>query len=208
MSHFPRLHRPALAAAVTAAALGLTPPAVQAAFVALPALATVPDGLVDPLSSLGGAGTGLAADQFLIPVVASADAAGLTTWSFDLAFDATVAAPWDAWGLFQHAYGSTLAGGATSEITASGILLPELLDDVSGFVMVPGDAVDGDVLAYVLFRYQPGQIGADPGVFVPGGPTPPVPEPGTGALACLALAALAVLHGRRGIRLSATTRRA
>lgn len=144
----------------------------------------VPPGLVDPLSSLA---AGLPPGYFLVPVGFTA-AAGLDSWTFDLAFDPTVAAPADLGGLYQGAY-QAQSGGTVSQIVSSGFVLPGLLDDVSGFFEQPQDG--SNLLAFLLFAYSPGQEGADPGVRVVDG-TPPngAPEPGSLLLAMLALGVL------------------
>ena len=185
-------------AAVAAAALLLTAGAASAAVVSAGApLTALPAGLVDPLSSLG-----LAADRFLVPVQVQ-DAQALDQWQFSLQFDASVAVPVDAGGLFQSVYQADFGEGSVSQITSSGVLLDGLLEDVSGW-FAPGVSGNG-LLAYVLFQYQPGHEGQDPSAQVPPESTPgnPVPEPATLALVMAALAAAAVLRGRPPVQRTA-----
>ncbi|MCR5864080.1 PEP-CTERM sorting domain-containing protein [Aquincola sp. J276] len=151
----------------------------------------VPAGLVDPLSSLN---SGLPSGYFLVPVNFTV-ATGLDTWTFDLRYDFTVAAPADLGGLFQNAY-QALSGDAVSQILSSGVASPGLLHDVSGFFEQPQDGSGS--LAYLLFAWSPGQEGTDPGVrVVDGPPSTAVPEPASLFLALFALVPLVITLVRR-----------
>lgn len=119
------------------------PGAAQASAVtAGPVLTVVPGALFDPLGTLS-----LTSSQFLVPVqVRSANA--LESWQFGLHFNAAVAAPTDVGGLFQSVYQADFGSGAISQITSSGLLLADTLEDVSGYF---APAVSGDgLLAYLL----------------------------------------------------------
>lgn len=135
--------------------------------------------------------------QFLVPIVATG-AAGLQDWSFDLHFDPLVVQQVDLGGFYYGVFAAPFDALQTdlSSITGSGFLLDGVLAGVSGF----SGGVSGDgLLAYVAFAYLPGQGGEDPGVSVGGVTvTQPVPEPGSIALASLALLLLG--HRQRQAR--------
>ncbi len=98
-------------ALMTAACVLACAPARAASVSAGSILVTVPSSLFDPLGSLA-----LTPSQFLVPIdVRGADA--LVFWEFDLHFDAAVAAPADAGGLYQSVYQADFGAGAFSRAT-------------------------------------------------------------------------------------------
>ncbi|RZL40184.1 MAG: hypothetical protein EOP35_01635 [Rubrivivax sp.] len=171
-------------AAAVAFAIGFCAPANAGPITAGPAVASVPAALVDPLGSLA---AGLGPDQFLIPIGATAGSL-IGEWSFDLAFNEAVVAPFDAGGLFQYVYQGESANSQASLITSSGIWLASMIDDVSGYFDPVVDA-DGP-LAYVLFKFNAGQAGMDPGIHVVTEPVNSVPTPTSLSLTVLSLALL------------------
>ncbi len=177
-------------AALTAAALAFCGP-VQAAVITAGAPTTaVPAALSDPLTTLADP---LPASQFLLPIEI-AGANSLQDWSFDLGFDETVATPLDVGGLYQSVYQAAFSAAdpTLSGITSSGLALPGLLEGIAGFSW--GASGDG-TLTYVLFQYQPGQEGQDPGAVVD-----PPPEPLPGSMGLLGAALLALAATRRRLR--------
>ena len=162
---------------------------------------TVPTSLYDPLSSF--ATSPLQSNQFLLPIQITG-ASGLQDWSFDIAFNDDVVKPLDILGLYQSVYQAEFSAtdATLSNVTSSGLLLPDLLQNIAGF----SSGVSGDgVLAFVLFQFEPGQETNDPN-FVIANPlaTEQLPEPGTLALLIVVVAALQV---RRLIACRGTLRR-
>jgi hypothetical protein len=138
-------------------------------------------------------------NTFLVPVEI-AGATGLQNWQFDLLFNNTVVEVVDPLDGSSGIYGAEFAPGDPN--TLSFILggFPfnafGLVDDVAGSYPFLLDGVSGDgVLAYVLFRFLPGQDTNNPSIRVTDAILPqPVPEPDS--LALLAVAML--LLSRRG----------
>ena len=129
---------------------------------------------------------------FLVPVEISG-AINLQNWQFDLLFNNTVVEVVDPLDGSSGLYGAEFAPGDPN--TLSFILggFPfnafGLVDDVAGFYPALLDGVSGDgVLAYVLFRFLPGQETNNPSIRVTDAILPqPVPEPGTLALLAAAM---------------------
>ncbi len=162
---------------------------------------SIPAALFDPLGSLV---PPLPADQFLLPVGIT-DASGLQNWGFDLLFDAGVVSPLDVGGLYQSVYQSEFNAldPTLSDIVASGVPLPGLLAGIAGFSW--GASGDG-TLAYVLFQFQPGQEGNDPGFVIDNPAIQQTPEPGTLVLLAAALLTASLLPRRRGASSAIETR--
>lgn len=170
---------------LAAAALAFVGPLHAAVITAGTPTPSVPADLVDPLATLADP---LATGRFVLPIEITG-ASGLQDWSFDLGFDETVAMPIDVGGLYQSVYQAAFNANdpTPSEITSSGLALSGRLEGIAGFSS--GASGDG-TLVYVLFQYQPGQEGNDPGFDIGDPPTAPVPEPGTMLLLAAALLAL------------------
>ncbi len=179
--------------------LGVSGPAAAAVISAGTPITTVPPALFDPLGFLT---SPLPIDQFLLPIEITG-ANNLQDWSFNLAFHDSVVAPKDIGGLFQSVYQAEFNAADTtlSNITSSGLLLPDLLFGIAGF----SSGVSGDgLLAFVLFEFLPGQATNDPGFSIEGAVIGgEVPEPGSLALFAATLLILAFTRRRFGrIRLS------
>lgn len=154
--------------------------------------AVLPGTLRDPLGTLS---AGLPADAILVPIEITG-ASGLQDWGFDLTFDGTVVQPLDLFGLYQWVYQAEFSATepAASDITASGFLLGDLLQGVSGF----SSGISGDgVLAFLLFQFLPAHGDSDPGFEIVDPPVNQTPEPGSLALLAASLAAAAVIRRHR-----------
>lgn len=177
----------------TAAALVVAGTAQAAPITAGTPITQVPAALSDPLATLADP---LPAGQWLLPIEI-AGASGLQDWRFDLGFDDGVVTLLDVGGLFQSVYQATFGSDhpTLSDITSGGLALPGRLQGVAGFSW--GASGDG-TLAYVLFAYQPGQDGRDPGFSVDDPSAQPVPEPGAPGLLAMAVLALGMTRRRHG----------
>jgi hypothetical protein len=147
-------------------------------------------------------------DTFLVPVEISG-ASNLQLWQFDLLFDNSVVEIVDPLDGSSGIYGAEFIPGdaETLSFILGGFPLNALglLDDVAGFYPSLIDGVSGDgVLAYVLFRFLPGQETNNPAIRVAdGGPSQTVPEPVT-----LVLLSAALLLLRRRLAAPSKNRRA
>jgi hypothetical protein len=124
----------------------------------------------------------LGTDQFLLPVEITG-AAGLQTFDFALNFNSAVVQVLSI-DYTQGVYGAEFTSGdltTLSYILAGFPLTGEV--DVGGSYpgLLSGPSGNG-VLAFILFQYQTGQSGNDPGFGVSGTQVTQVPEPGSLAL--------------------------